>query len=71
MLRQCAPPKPENVGPGESVVNPHAAKCGRILEEHLNAKKKMMNELASKNDFTGAAVAREDVNELEANAESR
>ncbi len=31
--------------------------AGVLLEEQLNAKKKMMNELASKRDFKGAAIA--------------
>ena len=43
--------------------------AGVPLKEQLNAKKKMMNELASKNDFTGAAVAQEAMKELEAIAE--
>ena len=42
---------------------------GQILEEHLDAKKKQMAELALKNDFTGAAAAQEHVKELEALAE--
>ena len=60
-------PKPETVGLGENV-GP-GEKCGQILEKQLKAKKKIMNELASQNDFTGAAVAQEAVKELEANAE--
>ena len=41
----------------------------RILEEHLNAKKKMIDELASKDDFKGAAAAQEELKDLEALAQ--
>ena len=53
----------------ESMVNSHAAKCERMLEEQLNTKKKIMNEFVSKNDFARAAVAQEEVNQLQALAE--
>ena len=62
-------PQLENVGPGESLVIPHAIKCGRILEDQLNAKKKYMRELASSRDYNGAAVAHEAVKEIEAHVE--
>ena len=43
--------------------------AGVVPEEQLNAKKKMMHELAAMNDFKAAAAAHEDMKEIEALAE--
>ena len=65
---QATPSKPENVAPEAVVQIPHAVQCARILARQLKVKKKMIAELASKEDYEGAAVAQKELSGSELRA---